>query len=124
MREARLTDRQRIVKLFVVGTVGLAVLFGSSPVSVAQRATICGCTCWYSGASGKVASEEVTFTTDRSCSIHNGQTWDCKDNAGALHKGSLAACKNITPAIQGESPPPGPGGVRPPVAPGQPPIKQ
>jgi hypothetical protein len=35
MRAVPLTDRQRIVKLFVVWTLGLAVLFGSPAVSLA-----------------------------------------------------------------------------------------
>jgi len=87
-----------IAKVFVVGTLGLTVLLGAPAVSVAQRATLCECTCWYSGAGGKATSAEATFSTDGSCSIHNGRTWDCKDNAGALHKGRLAACKNIRPA--------------------------
>ena len=83
------------MKVFVVWTLGLAVLLGSSAVSLAgppptPLATFCWCTCWYSGAGGKTTGAEVTFTTDRSCSMYNGQTCYCngqtsysKYNAGA-----------------------------------------
>jgi hypothetical protein len=107
-----------IVRGFVVGTVGLAVLVGSPAVSLAQRpptarVTLCECTCWYSGGSA-----EVTFTTDRSCSTYNRRTWNCKDKAGGLHKGELQACKRAPGVIQGEPPAKvPPGGARPPVGP-------
>ena len=104
-----------IVRAFVVGTLGLAVLVGSPALSSAgtppiAAVTYCGCTCWYSGG-----SVEVTFTTDRSCSIYERRTRNCKDKAGALHKGELRACKKVSGVIQGEPPanvPP--GGVKPP----------
>ena len=45
-----------IVKVFVVGTLGLAVLFGSPAVSFAGpkllRPPGCQCTCWYADADG------------------------------------------------------------------------
>jgi hypothetical protein len=133
MREAPLTDRQRIVKGFVIGTLGLAVLFASPAVSLAERpqipiVTYCGCTCWYSGAGGKTTSMQVTFTTDKSCSIYNRQTCYCdgqtcypKYNAGARYKGELFGCKNTLPMKQAEPSANAPaGGVKPPVgAPGQ-----
>ena len=127
-----------IVKVFVVWTLGLAALFGSSGVSLAERpqipvATFCGCTCWYSGAGWKTTSKGVTFTTDRSCSIYNGQTCFCdgqtcylKYDGAARYKGALDDCKS-SPLSKAEplppTPPPGTGGVSPPVvAPGfQPP---
>jgi hypothetical protein len=109
---------REIVKPFVVGTLALAALFGSPALSSAgtpplRVVTYCECTCWYSGG-----SVEVTFTTDRSCSIYERRTRNCKDKAGALHKGELRACKNVPPMKQGE--PPAnvrPGGARPPVGP-------
>ncbi len=113
-----------IVKGFLIGALGLAVLFGVPAVSLAGPpptpvATFCECTCWYSGAGGKAASKGVTFTTDRSCSIYNGQTCYCdgqtcywKYNAGAWYKGELQACKkHIPPMMQGEPPAPVPPGV-------------
>ncbi len=131
MKEAPLTDRQRIVKVFVVWTLGLAVLFGSLAVSSAGRPPIpvvkyCGCTCWYTGAGGKTTSMQVTFTTDKSCSIYNRQTCYCdgqtcysKYNAGAWYKGELIGCKNTLPVKQAEPPAnPPPGGTRPAVTPG------
>ena len=136
MRGTRLTDRQRIVKVFGVWALSLAVLFGSPALSLAERpqipvATYCGCTCWYSGAGGKTESKGVTFTTGRSCSIYSGQTCYCngqtcywKYNAGASYKGELLGCKNTLPMIQGEpsAPIPPVGGVKP-VTPGvQPPV--
>jgi len=123
-----------IVKVFVVWTLGLTVLFGSPALSSAAppiaAVTYCGCTCWYSGAGGKTQSKGMTFTTDRSCSIYSGQTCYCDDqrcyreyNAAARYKGALYDCKSTPPLIQSEPPAPvPPGGVRPPVAPGvQPP---
>ena len=118
-----------IVKVFVVWTLGLTVLLGSAPVSSAAPpipvVTYCGCTCWYSGAGGKTQSKGVTFTTDRSCSIYNRQTWYCdgqrcywKYNAGAWYKGELIGCKNTLPMKQVE-PPAGAGGVGPQVPPSQ-----
>ena len=125
------------VKVFVVWTLGLAVLFGSPAVSSAgppptARVTFCGCTCWYSGAGGKTESKGVTFTTDRSCSIYNGQTCYCngqtcypKYNEGAMYKGALYDCKSTSPLKRSEPPTKvPPGGITPPVvAPGvQPPV--
>jgi len=136
MRGAPLTDRWSVAKVFVVGTMGLAVVFASPALSLAERpqipvVTYCGCTCWYSGAGGETQRKGVTFTTDKICSIYNGQTCYCdgqtcysKYNAGAQYKGELQACKEIAPMIQGEPPTPvPPRGVKPPVvAPGvQPP---
>ena len=121
-----------IVKGFVVGTLGLAVLFGSPALSLAgplptPRVTFCGCTCWYWGAGGHTAHKGVTFTTDRSCSIYNRQTCYCdgqtcysKYNSGAGYKGELLDCKNTPPMIQGEPPAPVPPGVvKPQVVPSQ-----
>src|SRR5712692_2896863 len=120
-----------IVKVFLAGTLGLAVLIGSPAVSVAAPpipvATFCGCTCWYSGAGGKTTSMQATFTTDKSCSIYSGQTCYCdgqtcypKYNAGARYKGALYDCKRTLPMKQAEPPanvpPSGPGGVRPPAS--------
>lgn len=124
---------REIVKLFVVWTLGLAVLFGSPGVGFAQRppisvAAYCECTCWYSGAGGNTTRMQVTFTTDKSCSIYSGQTCYCdgqtcypKYNAGARYKGALYDCKRTLPMKQAEpSAPVPPGGVKPPVvAPGQ-----
>lgn len=124
-----------IVKVFVVGTLGLAVLFASPMPSLAAPpipvVTYCGCTCWYSGAGGKTTSMQATFTTDKSCSIYNGQTCYCdgqtcywKYNAGARYKGALYDCKRTLPMKQAEPPtnvpPTGTSGVKSPIgAPGQ-----
>jgi hypothetical protein len=117
-----------IVKILVIGAMGLAVLFASLAVSLAGPpptpvVTYCGCTCSYWGAGGNRADKGVTFTTDRSCSIFNHQTCYCngqtcysEQHAGAGYKGELQACKNTLPMKQAEPPvnvPP--GGVRPPV---------
>ena len=107
---------QRTVKLFMVWAIGLGVLFGSLPAGSAQVRRACECMCRYAGAGGEATSEKVTFSSIHSCSVDDGQTWDCKDTAGTSHKGILAACKdtafphgrpmNVSPA--------GSGGVRPP----------
>lgn len=125
---------REIVKPFVAGTLGLAVLFGSAAVSWGQRppiavATYCGCTCWYSGAGGKTQSKGVTFTTDKSCNVRNGQTCFCDDQTcylefkrEARYKGALYDCKRTLPSLKQSEPPTPvpPSGVKPPVvAPGQ-----
>ena len=50
MREPPLTDRQRILKVFVVWTLGLAVLVGSPAISLARpkkARIVCVCDCKY-----------------------------------------------------------------------------
>jgi hypothetical protein len=73
VREPPLTDRQRSVKHFMVWTLGLAVLVGSSALSFAEpkpmRPPGCQCTCWYTDADGTV-KKGVTFfprPNDTSC---------------------------------------------------------
>ena len=134
MTEGPPTDGRRIVNVFVVWTLGLVVLFGSPALSVAAPptpvATFCGCTCWYSGAGGKTLSKGVSFTTDRSCSIYNGQTCFCNDqtcylkpDAGTRYKGAVTACKKTLPMKQAEPSANAPtGGVKPPA--GQPPASR
>ena len=116
-----------IVKVFVVWTLGLTVLFGSAAVSSAAPptavVTYCGCTCWYSGAGGKTATKGVTFTSDKSCSVHSGRTCFCDDqtcylefNRQAMYKGALDDCKS-TPLLKQSDPaaPVRPPGVKPPA---------
>ena len=123
-----------MVRGFVIWTLGLAMLFGSSAASSAAPpipvVTYCGCTCWYSGPGGKTATKGMTFTTDKSCSIYSGQTCYCDDQTcslepkeGARYKGALYDCKKTLPMKQIEPAPTVPQrGVKPPVAPGvQPP---
>ena len=121
MGQLPLTDRQRTLKPFMVWTLGLAVLFGTSVVSSAQRppipvVTYCGCTCWYSGAGGKTQSKGVTFTSDKSCSVHSGRTCYLEYKKEARYKGLVQDCKKVSPVIQGEPPAKvPPGGVKPPA---------
>ena len=114
-----------IVKGFVMWTLGLAVLVGSPAVSSAAPpppvVPNCGCTCWWSVPDGK---KEVSFTTDRSCSIYKGQRCYCNDqtcylkyNAGVKYSGYLEECKNTR--MKQAEPPAGAGGVKPPITPGQ-----
>ncbi len=116
MRHVPLTDRQKSAKLVVAWTLGLAILFGSAAVSLGQRPPIavvssCGCTCWYSGAGGKTQSKGVTFTTDKSCSVRNGQTCFCDDQTcyleykrEARYKGALYDCKRTLPSLKQSEP--------------------
>jgi hypothetical protein len=114
MKDASPTDRQRLVRVYVAGTLVLAVLLGWPAVSGAQRlplavVTFCECTCWYSGAGGKTANKRVTLTTDKSCNTYSGQTCYCDDTTcyaeyktTARYKGALAECKSVSPMKQGE----------------------
>jgi len=116
MGQVPLSDRQRIGKRLMVWTLGLAVLFSSPGISLAQRppisvAAYCECTCWYTGG-----SVQATFIADGSCSTYDRRTWTCKDKAGRSHKGELRACKRATGVLQGEPPATvPPGGARPPA---------
>jgi hypothetical protein len=93
-----------IVKGFVVLTLGLAVLFAWSAVSLAQpkiqRVTECKCTCWYTDAEGNGSYVGVlTFSpqkpNDTSCT-HRQDDIPCKDEAGVVHPGKkFAYCKFI-----------------------------
>lgn len=130
MREAPLSDRRRIAKGLVVWTLGLAVLIGLRAVSLAGPpltpvATFCGCTCWYSGPGGKTQSKGVTFTTEKSCSVRNGQTCFCDDQTcylefkrEARYKGALYDCKRTLPSLKQSEPSTTvpPGQVKPPAA--------
>jgi hypothetical protein len=125
MKQLPLTHRWIISKLWMIWTLGLAVLFGSPGISLAQRppipvATYCGCTCWYSGPGGKTQSKGVTFTSDKSCSVHSDRTCYCDDQTcyleyktGSRYKGALYDCKRTLPLKQLESPT-GQRGVTPP----------
>ena len=109
-----------IVKGFVVGTLGLVVLFGSPGVSLAQlqpkiqRGPQCKCTCWYADST-KAGGWEfggLTFAppkpNDTSCKGFTSfdRYFACKDKAGIDQAGQgYAGCKYIPGiAIQ-------PGGV-------------
>ncbi len=120
--ELELTRRRAmrgIVNVFVVWTLGLAVLFGSPAVSLAQpkiqRFTECKGTCWYAGARGY---ELGVFTfrpekpNDTSCTFVAVDIYvPCKDNAGVVHPGtSFGDCKLIPGMV------PRIGLVKPPVA--------
>ena len=121
MREPPLIGRQSIVKVFVVWTLGLAVLFGSPPLSFAGpkllRPPGCQCTCWYADAGGTM-KEGKTFVprpNETSCTplLVRGRGVPCKDRAGKEYLGTRwANCKFI-------------GGMTLPVAPGvQPPASR
>jgi hypothetical protein len=94
-----------IVKGFVVGTLGLAVLFGSPAVSLAQpklapRHAECQCRCSYAGAKRNELGV-ATFPASPNSTIC---VWDplnlpvqsCKDNAGKVHQvAGLLDCKVV-----------------------------
>jgi len=118
MRELPLLDRQRIMKEFMVWTLGLAVLVGSPALSFAEPKPIrppgCQCACWYTDADGTV-KKGVTFfprPNDTSCThlFVRGSGVPCKDKAGKEHLGTRwANCKFIgritLPVAPGVQPP-------------------
>ncbi len=103
-----------IVKGFVIGTLGLTVLFASPAVSLAERPPGCQCTCWYTDAHGKV-KKGVTFIPrpdSTSCTnvLIRGIGVPCRDKAGEEHLGTKwADCKFIPgmtlPVVPGVQPP-------------------
>ena len=89
-----------IVKVFVVWTLGLAVLFGSSAVSLAaskesRLGFTCTCACstgattpggWLTGLPG----------VDNSCSAYMGVTCNVEDTAaGIIRGGTLQRCTKV-----------------------------
>jgi hypothetical protein len=94
-----------IVRGFVVGTLGLAVLVGSPALSLAQpilrpRQAECQCPCWYVDDHGKGQKGVLTLPPRPNgpiCAYENpGHPIQCKDNAGKVHQGkSTFDCKFI-----------------------------
>ncbi len=89
-----------IVKGFVVWTLGLAVLFSSPAVSLAQlqpklpRGPQCTCTCWYAATNPLVGPYDfgvLTFSPPKPNSCVGFTSFDryfaCKDKAGADRPG-------------------------------------
>ncbi len=112
-----------IVKAFVIGTLGLAVLFGSVAVSSAEPKkflTQCRCICIGKDSQGNTHyGRWETFTTDTDtpgdCSI--GKTYGCDADG---FKGSFSLCdgKDITgKAGAATQIPGGTGGVLQPLTP-------
>jgi len=86
-----------IVKVFVVGTLGLAMLVGTAAVSVALppefSTTHCKCFCGASSGSGK----ELTWAMTANC-MSNGK--DCKytvDGGKTFTPGKLSNCQKCLP---------------------------
>ena len=125
-----------IVKGFVVGTLGLAVLFGSYTISFAEPKganAICRCTCTYRGDDGKTHRQITELAGNGLSCVINPPTNHCTgvESDGTLHAdGKLSNCgdtgkrtnvsgaSKITPQVgftQVAPPSPGPAGVRPPV---------
>ena len=111
-----------IVKGFVMWTLGLAVLFGTSAVSSAQpklkipRHDECHCTCSYTDAKGKVQQGVFAFwpwPDPKSCKPWTFESRvPCIDNAGQAHEAAASTIANCT-LIQGIVPS---VPVQPPVA--------
>jgi hypothetical protein len=81
-----------ITKVFVVGTLGLAVLVGSSAVSLAlpkdNRTRDCSCTCNANGHNSL-----LTFSLDGyDCELGNGQRCTGMNPDGTLSSGKLYNC--------------------------------
>jgi len=109
-----------IVKAFVVGTLGLAVLFASPGVSLAQRQpkvqrySECQCKCFYSTHAEGAAAGVLTFIpqpNNTSCSFTAVDIYvPCKDKAGVVHPSTwFSDCKFIPGIVA----PPGP--LKPPA---------
>ena len=136
MRQPSLTDRRKIMKVFVVWTLALAVLVGSPSLSFAEPKganAICRCTCTYRGDDGKMHSQITELSGNGLSCVINPNTNHCTgvESDGTLHgDGKLSNCgdtgkrtavsgaSKITPQVgstQVAPPSPGPAGVRPPV---------
>lgn len=114
-----------IVKVFVVGTLGLAMLVGTAAVSVALppefSTTHCKCSCMASSGSAK----ELTWAMTTNC-MSNGK--DCRftvDGGKTFTPGKLSNCQKclpdyplprctsaalglgVVPQLQPQTPPPG-----------------
>jgi len=112
---------REIAKVFVIGALGLVMLFGSSAVSSAaqpkiQRFSECQCTCSYTDAQGRAQQGRFNFFPQPNNTTCAYQAIDiyvpCYDSAGQVHPGtSFAGCK-FNP------------GIVPPVGPVKPPAQQ
>jgi hypothetical protein len=96
------TTRQGIVKAFVVWIVGLAVLLGSSTVTLALKKrfdpskTYCGCHC-----AGGGGSEELYWEKVGACSGANGKNCSYTGYGGKLVPGKLDSCMECKPDADG-----------------------
>src|SRR5213593_3417062 len=110
---------REIAKVFVIGALGLVMLFGSSAVSSAaqpkiQRFSECQCTCSYTDAQGRAQQGRFNFFPQPNNTTCAYQAIDiyvpCYDNAGQSHPGiSFGSCKFIPGMV------PGSPGTRPPA---------
>lgn len=86
-----------IVKLFVVGTLGLAMLVGTAAVSVAlppeYNTTHCKCFCGTSSGTGK----ELTWAMTTSCMSNGKQCTFTLDGGKTFTPGKLSNCQKCQP---------------------------
>ena len=106
MREAPLTDRRRIAKVFVIGTMGLAVMLGMTTDATTEEFKIVFCKCYI--VAPNRPPEEVYIRgksgPGTGCFKMIGSEWLRKDGT----TGHLQGCVQATPPVK---PPitPGPG---------------
>jgi len=122
-----------IVKGFVVVTLGLAVLVGSPAISFARpkkSLNLCVCKCSWLNPSGPSGWGKGTLVTAGACNKLQDERVECVGTDGKSHRGRTAGgCEHkgtvatgLTPGTGGVLQPPAnapPGGVKPPVTPGQ-----
>jgi len=133
MRDAAMTDRQKIAKLFMVWTLGLAVLFGSPALSLAAPKRAGGIYCDGPPAQlppGKRCPKDFELTNlnakDGSCVAYCCRdTQDGKLDCSARPVGLVsrpggfrAPQGGVIGPVTPSQPPVAPG-VQPPVTPGQ-----
>jgi len=86
-----------IVKGFVIGTLGLAVLVGTAAVSFAvpkKTMNVCTCKCAYVGSPQGMDIGSTAFLTAGSCDSPPSGQVECLDSNGKPHTGSIyGTCK-------------------------------
>jgi hypothetical protein len=103
----RRSAMRTMVKGFVVGTLGLAVLFGSSGVSLAAikdpTGFKCLCVCKVATGPGSYSyTDLISDETAYGCQANVGATCNVRDPAtGGTSSGSIFICDQIKPGTEG-----------------------
>jgi len=105
-KETLLNDKQTFMKVSLLGGIGLAMLFGSATVSLAQQdnkgsSSKCSCVCFVdTGAVGSSSSSYVsTATYDSngiSCGAFNNKTCNIDIPGVGIRSGRLDGCRTAS----------------------------
>lgn len=95
-KETLLTDKQTVMKVSVISSIGLAMLLGSATPSLAQQQqgskAKCSCVCWAdSGTGDKIFADGTYDSHGYPCITFDNKTCNV-DNKGDIRTGRLIGC--------------------------------